>query len=191
MIQEGQTPVAFGHDCREGICRACRVSINGVHRGSRRGAACQLYMRNFQDGDTIYVEPFRSGVFPIAKDLIVDRSALDRDIAEGRCIGQQCGIAADANNATVRKKAVDQAVDGSGCIGGGACAVVCPSGYAALFTAAKVGHLGSLPQGNIEIKKGFSSWSNKWIRKGSAAALITMSVRQCVPPAFQPHLYPR
>ncbi len=144
-------PVAFDHDCREGICGACGMVINGVPHGPRRATtACQLHMRHFRDGDTIDVEPWRARAFPIVKDLVVDRSALDRIVAAGGYVTAPTGSAPDANAVPVPKPDAETAFDAATCIGCGACVAACPNASAMLFTAAKVTHLGSLPQGQPE-----------------------------------------
>src|SRR5918912_797665 len=151
LMEQGQIPIAFDHDCREGICGSCSLMINGVAHGPQRGTAtCQLHMRCFKDGDVIYVEPWRAGAFPVIKDLVVDRSALDRIIAAGGFITAPTGGARDANNILIPKPAVDEAMDAAACIGCGACVAACPNGSASLFTAAKISHLGHLPQGQPE-----------------------------------------
>jgi len=144
-------PVAFDHDCREGICGACGMVINGVPHGPRRATtACQLHMRHFRDGDTIDVEPWRARAFPVVKDLVVDRSALDRIVAAGGYVTAPTGSAPDANAVPVPKADAETSFDAATCIGCGACVAACPNASAMLFTAAKVTHLGSLPQGQPE-----------------------------------------
>src|ERR671939_2251266 len=151
LVEQGQTPIAFDHDCREGICGSCSLMINGVAHGPQRGTAtCQLHMRSFKDGDTITVEPWRARAFPVIRDLIVDRSALDRIIAAGGFITAPTGGARDANSFLIPKPSVDEAMDAAACIGCGACVAACPNGSASLFTGAKVSHLGLLPQGQPE-----------------------------------------
>jgi succinate dehydrogenase / fumarate reductase iron-sulfur subunit len=151
LVEAGQPPIAFDHDCREGICGSCGVMINGVAHGPMSGTAtCQLHMRRFEDGATIYIEPWRSRAFPVIKDLVVDRSALDRIIAAGGFITAATGAAQDANTIQVSKAAADDAMDAAACIGCGACVAACPNGSASLFTAAKITHLGLLPQGQPE-----------------------------------------
>lgn len=151
LIGAGAEPIAFDHDCREGICGMCGVMINGIAHGPQRATtACQLHMRNFKDGDTLYIEPWRARPFPVIKDLIVDRSAFDRIIESGGFISVNTGGAQDANALPVSKLAADKAMDAAACIGCGACVAACPNGSAMLFTAAKVSHLGSLPQGQPE-----------------------------------------
>lgn len=151
LVERGEIPVAFDHDCREGICGSCGVMINGAAHGPMQGTAtCQLHMRSFGDGDTIYVEPWRARAFPVVKDLVVDRGALDRIIAAGGFISAATGSAQDGNAILVPKQAADDAMDAAACIGCGACVAACPNASASLFTAAKVSHLGLLPQGQPE-----------------------------------------
>ncbi|MFN2566268.1 MAG: succinate dehydrogenase/fumarate reductase iron-sulfur subunit [Gemmatimonadaceae bacterium] len=151
LAERGEEPVAFSHDCREGICGSCAMMINGVAHGPERGAAaCQVHMRSFEDGAEIYVEPWRARAFPVIKDLVVDRRALDRIIEAGGFITAPTGGARDANAVLIPKPAVDTAMDAAACIGCGACVAACPNGSASLFTAAKVTHLGLLPQGQPE-----------------------------------------
>jgi succinate dehydrogenase / fumarate reductase iron-sulfur subunit len=151
LQQEGQPPIAFDHDCREGICGSCSLMINGVAHGPNRGTAtCQLHMRSFRDGDEIRVEPWRARAFPVIRDLVVDRGALDRIIAAGGFISAATGGAQDANGILVPKDTVDSAMDAAQCIGCGACVAACPNASASLFTAAKITHLGLLPQGQPE-----------------------------------------
>jgi succinate dehydrogenase / fumarate reductase iron-sulfur subunit len=151
LMEIGETPIAFDHDCREGICGSCSLMINGVAHGPNHGTAtCQLHMRSFKDGDEIHVEPWRARAFPIVKDLVVDRSALDRIIAAGGYISAPTGSAVDGNAVLIPKDDVDTAMDAAQCIGCGACVAACPNGSASLFTAAKISHLGLLPQGQPE-----------------------------------------
>ena len=151
LQNRGELPIAFDHDCREGICGSCGVMINGVAHGPMKGTAtCQLHMRSFRDGDTIQIEPWRAGAFPVVKDLVVDRSALDRIIASGGFISVNTGGAQDANNILIAKDSVDRAMDAAACIGCGACVAACPNASASLFTSAKLSHLGLLPQGQPE-----------------------------------------
>jgi succinate dehydrogenase / fumarate reductase iron-sulfur subunit len=151
LMERGEVPIAFDHDCREGICGSCSLMIDGVAHGPNRGTAtCQLHMRSFKDGDEIHVEPWRSRGFPIMKDLVVNRTALDRIIAAGGYISAPTGSAADGNATLIPKHAVDTAMDAAQCIGCGACVAACPNGSASLFTAAKITHLGLLPQGQPE-----------------------------------------
>ena len=151
LTQQGEVPIAFDHDCREGICGMCALMINGVAHGPMKGTAtCQLHMRSFRDGDTIYIEPWRARAFPVIRDLTVDRSALDRIIQAGGFITAATGGAQDANMVLISKESVDHAMDAAACIGCGACVAACPNASAALFTAAKITHLGHLPQGQPE-----------------------------------------
>src|SRR3954451_11572631 len=148
LLAEGREPIAFDHDCREGICGSCSMMINGRAHGPSEGTAtCQLHMRKFRDGDEIVVEPWRAKAFPIIKDLVVDRSAFDRIVEGGGYISAPTGSAPHAHLILVPKEAADAAMDAAACIGCGACVAACPNGAAQLFTAAKVAHLGLLPQG--------------------------------------------
>ncbi|MCU1619816.1 MAG: sdhB, partial [Modestobacter sp.] len=150
LILDGDDPVAFDHDCREGICGSCGLMINGIAHGPEQTTTCQLHMRSFSDGDVIDIEPWRSGGFPVVKDLVVDRSAFDRIISAGGYISAPTGTAPEAHSVPVPKKDADAAFDAATCIGCGACVAACPNGSAMLFTAAKVSHLGLLPQGQPE-----------------------------------------
>jgi succinate dehydrogenase / fumarate reductase, iron-sulfur subunit len=151
LIQSGESPIAFDHDCREGICGSCGMMINGVAHGPSKGTAtCQLHMRSFRDGDEIWIEPWRAAAFPIVKDLCVNRSALDRIIAAGGFISAYTGGVPDGNEILIPKPSVDSAMDAAACIGCGACVAACPNGSASLFTGAKITHLGLLPQGQPE-----------------------------------------
>jgi succinate dehydrogenase / fumarate reductase, iron-sulfur subunit len=151
LMERGEEPIAFDHDCREGICGSCGLMINGVAHGPSRGTAtCQLHMRSFRDGDVIRIEPWRSRAMPVIKDLAVDRSGLDRIIAAGGFISAPTGCAPDGNATLIAKAQVDVAMDAAQCIGCGACVAACPNGSASLFTAAKITHLGLLPQGQPE-----------------------------------------
>ncbi|SEA13979.1 succinate dehydrogenase / fumarate reductase iron-sulfur subunit [Bowdeniella nasicola] len=150
LFARGEAPVAFDSDCREGICGMCGLVINGVAHGPERTTTCQLHMRTFKDGDTITIEPWRSKAFPIIKDLVVDRRALDRIIAAGGYISVNTGAAPDAHSQLVPKQDADRAFEAAACIGCGACVAACPNASAMFFTAAKVTHLGMLPQGQPE-----------------------------------------
>lgn len=147
LVEKGEDPVAFDHDCREGICGMCSLTINGIPHGQGRGTTCQLYMRKFSDGETIYIEPFRVGAFPLVRDLVVDRSAFDRVMGSGGYTGVRCGGAQDANDTPIAKPIADYAMDAAACIGCGACAAACPNSSAMLFVSAKIGQLGLIPQG--------------------------------------------
>jgi succinate dehydrogenase / fumarate reductase, iron-sulfur subunit len=151
LIKNGEQPVEFDHDCREGICGSCGVVVNGnAHGPQLRTACCQLHMRQYKDGDTLVVEPWRATAFPVIRDLVVDRSAFDRIIAAGGYVSVNTGGAPDANAIPVSKESSDKAFDYATCIGCGACVAACPNASAALFTAAKVSHLNLLPQGEPE-----------------------------------------
>src|SRR3989449_1202332 len=151
LVVEGKEPIAFEHDCREGICGTCGMMTDGQAHGPRRATtACQLHMRTFRDGDEITIEPWRADAFPVVKDLVVDRSAFDRIVAAGGFITARTGSAPDGNAVPVPKAAADLAMDAAACIGCGACVAACPNASAMLFTAAKVSHLGLLPQGQPE-----------------------------------------
>jgi len=151
LIEGGEPPVAFEHDCREGICGACGMVINGkAHGPLARTTTCQLHMRTFKDGDEITIEPWRARAFPVVKDLVVDRSSFDRIIQSGGFISVNTGNAQDGNAIPVSKINADIAMDAAACIGCGACVAACPNASAMLFTAAKIGHLAALPQGEAE-----------------------------------------
>lgn len=167
LITEGKDPVEFDHDCREGICGSCNMVIDGVPHGPQQGTAtCQLHMRHYKDGDTIVVEPWRATAFPIIRDLVVDRSALDRIIAAGGYISAYTGAAPDANTILIEKEKSDEAFDYAACIGCGACIAACPNASAALFTAAKIAHLSLLPQGEPEKKLRVIRMVNQMEREG-------------------------
>lgn len=151
LILQDDDPIAFDHDCREGICGMCGFMINGSAHGAHRGTTvCQLHMRHFQDGEELWLEPWRSAAFPIVKDLAVDRSALDRIVAAGGFVSVSTGGTIDGNAIAVAKPDAELAMDAASCIGCGACVAMCPNASASLFTAAKIGHLGLLPQGQPE-----------------------------------------
>ena len=151
LIAKGEEPVAFDHDCREGICGTCGFMINGVAHGPLRGTTlCQLHMRHFHDGEELYLEPWRARAFPVVRDLVVDRSAFDRLIAAGGFISASTGSAPDGNAILVPKENAEQAMDAAACIGCGACVAMCPNASASLFMGAKISHLGLLPQGQPE-----------------------------------------
>ncbi len=175
LIKDGREPIAFDHDCREGICGMCSQVINGIPHGPQeKTTVCQLHMRNFKDGVSIYIEPLRARAFPVIKDLIVDRSALDRIIQAGGYISVHPRGVPEANAVLVSKEDADTAMDASECIGCGACVAACPNGSAMLFTASKVTHLAMLPQGQIEaarrvcvmteamMQEGFGNCSNHY-----------------------------
>jgi succinate dehydrogenase / fumarate reductase iron-sulfur subunit len=151
LLARGEEPIAFDHDCREGICGMCGFMINGMAHGPLRGSTvCQLHMRHFNDGDTLYLEPWRARAFPVIRDLVVDRSAFDRIIQAGGFISVSTGGAPEANSIPVPKEDQELAMDAAECIGCGACVAACPNASAMLFTAAKISHLGLLPQGQPE-----------------------------------------
>jgi succinate dehydrogenase / fumarate reductase, iron-sulfur subunit len=151
LIAKGEDPIAFDHDCREGICGMCGLMINGVAHGPERATTtCQLHMRHFKDGDTLYIEPWRAKPFPVLKDLVVDRGSFDRIIQAGGYVSVSTGSAPEANSVPVPKENADLSMDAAACIGCGACVAACPNASAMLFTAAKVAHLNLLPQGQPE-----------------------------------------
>ncbi|MCS6936115.1 MAG: succinate dehydrogenase/fumarate reductase iron-sulfur subunit [Candidatus Bipolaricaulota bacterium] len=151
LTKKGELPVEFDSDCREGICGTCGFVINGVAHGPRRGrTVCQLYLRDFQDGQTVTLEPFRAKAFPVIKDLVVDRSAFDRIMAAGGYISVDTGSAPDANSILIPKEVAEAAFDAAACIGCGACVAACPNASASLFVSAKIAHLALLPQGQPE-----------------------------------------
>ena len=151
LIQKGETPIAFDHDCREGICGMCGCVVNGYAHGHQGGTTlCQLHMREFEDGMVIYIEPWRSKAFPVLRDLIVDRSAFDAIITAGGYISIRTGSAPDGNAIPISKDAADAAMDAAECIGCGACVAACPNASAMLFTSAKISQLSRLPQGQPE-----------------------------------------
>jgi succinate dehydrogenase / fumarate reductase iron-sulfur subunit len=175
LIKADKEPIAFDHDCREGICGSCSQVINGIpHGGQERTTVCQLHMRTFKDGDAIYIEPWRARAFPIVRDLIVDRSALDRIIQSGGYNSCHTGGVPDGNTLLIPKPDADYAMDAAECIGCGACVAACPNGSAMLFTSAKVAQLAALPQGKAEAltrvcamtetmhKEGFGNCSNHY-----------------------------
>ena len=175
LTKEGKDPVAFDHDCREGICGMCSQVINGIPHGpQKKTTVCQLHMRHFRNGDTIYIEPWKARAFPVIKDLIVDRSSLDQIIQSGGYVSVHTGGVSDANTILISKEKADTAMDAAECIGCGACVAACPNGSAMLFTAAKVSHFAALPQGRVEaarrvcimteamLSQGFGSCSNHY-----------------------------
>lgn len=188
LIQKGQDPIAFDHDCREGICGMCSMTINGMPHGPEKATTtCQLHMRKFRTGDTIWIEPFRARAFPVIKDLMVDRSAFDRIQRAGGYISLRAGAAPDANSILVGKEVADAAMDAAACIGCGACVAACKNASAMLFVSAKAGQLNSLPQGKPEKnrrtlgmvrqmdKEGFGNCTNQY--ECEAACPKEISVR--------------
>jgi succinate dehydrogenase / fumarate reductase iron-sulfur subunit len=151
LLAKGEEPVAFDHDCREGICGMCGCMVNGVAHGPERETTlCQLHMRHFKDGDELYLEPWRAKAFPVVKDLVVDRTAFDRIIAAGGFVSVATGSAPDGNAILIPRDNAERAMDAAACIGCGACVAMCPNASASLFVSAKIAHLGLLPQGQPE-----------------------------------------
>jgi succinate dehydrogenase / fumarate reductase, iron-sulfur subunit len=174
LIRKGETPVAFDHDCREGICGMCSMFINGRAHGPKRATTtCQLYMRNFTDGETIFIEPFRAAAFPVVKDLVVDRGSFDRIMNAGGFISVNTGQAQDANNIPVNKKDADLAMDAAACIGCGACVASCKNASAMLFVSAKVSQFALLPQGQIERENRVLAMVNQMDEEGFGACTNT------------------
>jgi succinate dehydrogenase / fumarate reductase iron-sulfur subunit len=179
LVAKGEEPIAFEYDCREGICGACCLMINGHPHGPGKGiTTCQLYMRSFNNGDHIHIEPWRAVSFPVIKDLMVDRSAFDRIIQAGGYIGVNTGNAVEANSILVGKDDQEIAMDAAECISCGACVAACPNASAMLFVAAKVSHLGRRASPNASAEH--AAWSSRWMTRASAAARTTTSAR---PPA--------
>lgn len=167
LIREGKESIAFDHDCREGICGMCSQVINGIPHGpQKKTTVCQLHMRHFKDGDTIYIEPWKARAFPVIKDLIVDRSSLDQIIQSGGYVSVHTGGVPDANTVLISKEDADIAMDAAECIGCGACVAACPNGSAMLFTAAKVSHLAALPQGRVEAARRVCVMTEEMLRQG-------------------------
>ena len=153
LLKKGEEAIEFDNDCREGICGMCSLVINGVAHGPEQTCTCQLHMRSFSDGDTITIEPFRAGPFPVIKDLVVDRNAFDRIMAAGGYVSINVGGAPDGNSIIIAKEDAEQAMDSASCIGCGACVAACPNASASLFVAAKIAQFASLPQGQVERKQ--------------------------------------
>ena len=181
LISEKSDPVAFEHDCREGICGACSMVINGLPHGPMKGTTtCQLHMRHFKEGDTIVIEPFRANAFPVIKDLVVDRSALDRIIQAGGYISVNTGQAPDANDIPISKTVASRAFDSASCIGCGACIAACPNSSAMLFTAAKIAHLSLLPQGKVERRRRVRAMVHEMDAEGfGACSNVTACEAEC------------
>ncbi len=181
LVQERKEPIAFEHDCREGICGACSMVINGQPHGPMRGTTtCQLHMRHFKDGEVITVEPFRARAFPVIKDLVVDRSAFDRIIQAGGYISVNTGQAPDGNAIPIEKDQAAEAFDAAACIGCGACVAACPNASAMLFTSAKVSHLTLLPQGKVESKQRVLKMVNQMDEEGfGMCSNITACEAEC------------
>jgi len=167
LIAKKEVPVAFEHDCREGICGACSLVINGRPHGPMSGTTtCQLHMRHFKDGETIVIEPFRAKAFPVIKDLVVDRSSFDHIIQAGGYVSVNTGQAPDANDILIEKNVAAKAMDAAACIGCGACVAACPNASAMLFTSAKVSHLAHLPQGQVERRRRVSAMIDQMDEEG-------------------------
>lgn len=174
LIKNNEEPIAFDHDCREGICGMCSLFINGRPHGPKSAiTTCQLHMRSFKDGETIHIEPWRASAFPVIKDLIVDRSAFDRIMAAGGFISANTGGAPDANSIPVAKKVAEDAMDAAACIGCGACVATCKNSSAMLFVGAKVAHLGRLPQGQAERDRRVIAMVNQMEAEGFGACTNT------------------
>jgi len=182
LASQNDEPIAFAHDCREGICGTCGLTINGKAHGPGRGiATCQLYMRTFADGDIITVEPFRAKPFPVLKDLIVDRSAFDRIIQIGGFVSARTGSAPDGNALPIPKDDAERAMDAAACIGCGACVAACKNASAMLFVAAKVSHLGLLPQGQPERHRRVARMVDQMDLEGFGACTVTGSCEAVCP----------
>ena len=182
LIADGREPIAFDSDCREGICGTCSLVINGVAHGGRKGTtACQLHMRHFRDGDTITIEPWRARAFPVVRDLIVDRAAFERIIQAGGFVSVRTGGSPDANSVPVPKEDADRAMDAAQCIGCGACVAACKNASAMLFVAAKVSHLGLLPQGQPERDRRALAMVKQMDEEGFGACTVTGSCEAVCP----------
>lgn len=182
LAMRDEEPIAFAHDCREGICGSCSLVINGKEHGPHRGVAtCQTYLRSFSDGDVICVEPFRAKAFPLIKDLVVDRQAFDRIQQAGGFISVRTGSASEANNIPVPKENADRAMDAAQCIGCGACVAACKNASASLFVAAKVSHLGLMPQGQPERDRRVRAMVAQMDREGFGSCTVTGSCEAVCP----------
>ena len=182
LTEQGREPVAFSHDCREGICGSCAMMINGQAHGPWKGTAtCQLHMRAFRDGDILTVEPWRASSFPVVKDLVVNRASLDRIIAAGGYVSVNTGGARDANEILIGKDLVEEAMDAAACIGCGACVAACPNASASLFTGAKITHLGLLPQGQPERDKRALAMVDQMDLEGFGHCTLTGECQEACP----------
>lgn len=182
LIAKGEEPIAFDSDCREGICGTCSLVINGIPHGGQRGTtACQLHMRNFQDGQTITIEPWRAKAFPVLRDLVTDRTSFDRIIQAGGFVSVNTGGTPDGNAIPVPKVDADRAMDAAACIGCGACVAVCKNASAMLFVSAKVSHLASLPQGKAEKKQRVLNMVRKMDEEGFGNCSVTGSCEAVCP----------
>src|SRR5213082_484239 len=192
LIGRGKEPIAFDSDCREGICGMCSLVINGLAHGGHRGtAACQLHMRHFKDGETITIEPWRAKAFPLLKDLVVDRSSFDRIIQAGGFVSVSTGGVPDANAVPVPKDATERAMDAAQCIGCGACVAACKNASAMLFVAAKVSHLGLLPQGKIEKDRRVANMVQAMDAEGFGNCTVTGSCEAVCPKEIGLHFIAR
>jgi len=181
---QGEEPIVFDHDCREGICGSCGFLVDGVAHGPETGTTiCQTHMRKFNDGDSLTIEPWRASAFPVIKDLMVDRTAFDRIIESGGYVSVRTGAAPDAHTMPVNKHDADDAFNAATCIGCGACVAACPNAAAMLFTSAKVSHLGMLPQGQVERYERVSNMVDTMEEAGLVLAPTTGSARRYVPRA--------
>lgn len=181
LVHKKETPVAFEHDCREGICGTCSLVIDGQPHGPMQGTTtCQLHMRHYKDGDTIVIEPYRAKAFPVIRDLVVDRSAFDRIIQSGGYVSVNTGQAQDGNAIPIEKAQAANAFDAAACIGCGACVAACPNASAMLFVSAKVSHLALLPQGAVEAKRRVQSMVKQMDREGfGMCSNITACEAEC------------
>ena len=192
LLGRGEEPIAFDSDCREGICGACALVINGMaHGGQKATTACQLHMRHFKDGDTISIEPWRARAFPVIKDLVVDRGAFDRIIQAGGFISVSTGGVPDANAIPVAKDDADRAMDAAQCIGCGACVAACKNASAMLFVAAKVSHLGLLPQGKVEKDRRVATMVKAMDAEGFGNCSVTGSCEAVCPKEISLHFIAR